>query len=145
MNRLITHPAYFPRPPLMVALADSLIYENDKYRIEVGKGYRSDGGSLPAFSWSILRISPYDVRCIYAFILHDYCYQSHQISRAEADAVLNDVLAIPPACNALQRWLIYIHVRLYGWLPYNAKTAEMQAEGRKFGRVILKTSKYELF
>jgi hypothetical protein len=145
MNQLLTHPPYFATPPSKVTLFNSLIYVNDKYQIEVFADYESDGGSLPRFSWSLLGITPFDPRCIYAFLLHDYLYQSHILPRAEADTVLNEVLAIPPACNGLQRWLIYVHVRLYGWIPYSAKTAEMQEDGRKFGKVLLKSNKYEQF
>jgi len=135
---LITRPPYEALPPRQVKLHDILIYENDKFRIEVFKDYRSDGGSLPRFSWSLLGITPFDPRCIYAFILHDFLYQTHLLQRKEADGILNDVLAIPPACNALQRWLIYVHVRLWGWIPYWLKTQEITESGCKFGKVIIK-------
>ena len=134
MNQLLSHPSFFPEGRL-VHLGGVLIYANDKYYIEINKGYRSDGGSLPRISWSILGITPTDGRCLYAFIVHDFLYQTHLIARSEADAILNEILAIPPRCNKVQRWLIYEHVRAYGWIPYWSKDDETINAGLKMGRL----------
>jgi hypothetical protein len=135
MNKLLTHPGFDPAPPWEVTLTGDLIYENDSYIITVKKDYRSDGGSLPRISWTLLGVTPTDSRCIYAFFLHDFLYQSESLTRQQADTILDEVLAIPPCCNSVQRWLIWSHVRAYGWLVWNKHTSESIEEGKKWGKV----------
>jgi hypothetical protein len=135
MNQLLTHPPYQPLPPYQVRLHDILEYSNNKYTIKVFAGYRSDGGSMPRIVWSLLGVTPFDPRCVYAFILHDFLYQCHLVQRKEADQVLDEVLAIEPACSRLQRWLIYVHVRMWGWIPYWSKPDESVEAGRWHGKI----------
>ena len=139
MNDIITRPKYDAinsNPD--VILCDDLVYENDKYIIRVYTGYISDGGSIPRFSWSILGVTSYDPRCLYAFFVHDFLYQSELLTRKQADDILAEILAIPPSCNAVQRWLIWSHVRAYGWMTYMNHSKETVSEGRKMGEVITK-------
>lgn len=138
MNILHTHPGYSPSPPCEVTLCDDLAYENSDFIVRVYRGYRCDGGSIPRVSWSLLGITPYDPRCVYAFFLHDFLYQSELLTRKQADYILAEVLAIPPCCNAVQRWLIWSHVRAYGWIVWRNHTPTTVMEGRKFGEVVKK-------
>lgn len=138
MKKLITKPGYKPVTGNEVVLEDDLAYENNDYIIRVYKGFRTDGGSIPRISWSLLGITPYDPRCVYAFFLHDFLYQSELLSRKHADAILDEVLKIPPCCNAIQRWLIWSHVRLYGWMVWKGHSKQSITEARKFGEVVYK-------
>jgi len=125
-----------------VILKGDLVYENDKYIIRVCGGFITDGGSIPRISWTLLGITPYDPRCVYAFFLHDFLYQSELVSRIAADEILDEVLQIPPSCNSVQRFLIWSHVRLYGWLVWKRHTPETIEQGRKMGTVTRKAKLY---
>ena len=134
MTELKTRPAFLPAPPYDLELNDDLVYENDRYIIRVYKGYKSSG-SIPRFCWSWLGVTPTDPRCVYAFCVHDFLYQSELTDRTTADNILYEILCIPPRCNLVQRRLIYRAVRTFGWLAYRSHTAQSIEEGRKFGEV----------
>lgn len=119
-------------------MKDDLVYENDKYIIRVYAGFRTDGGSIPRISWTLLGITPYDPRCVYSFFIHDWLYASEVILRADADAILDEVLKIKPSPSGFQRWLIWSHVRMYGWIVWNRHTDKSVIEARKFGEIIYK-------
>ena len=138
MNELKSHPGYMAVSASDVVLEDDLVYENDKYIIRVYKGFRTDGGSIPRISWTLLGITPFDPRCVYAFFIHDWLYSSETLSRSSADAILDEVLKIKPSPNAVQRWLIWSHVRMYGWLVWARHTSESVKEARHFGEIIYK-------
>lgn len=122
-----------------VELDSDLQYENDNYIIRVYGGFVSDGGSLPRLSWSLLGITPYSPSCVLAFFVHDFLYSSQLLNRKISDNLLYEVLGIPPKCNAVQRWLIWFHVRLYGWLAWERKTRRNITESRNFGEVVRKS------
>lgn len=135
---LITHPSYRPKAsnPRYVYLTEDLVYEDNDYIIRLYAGYDgSDGGSLPRFSWTIIGITPTDGRCIYAFLIHDFLFQSHLLSCLESNEVLSRVLAIHPSCNHIQQYMINDHVFLYGWIPYYLKSQRVITKTRKFGEV----------
>lgn len=138
MKVLQTHPAFTPNPPMEVTLKDDLVYENDKYIIRVHAGYRCDGGSIPRAVWTLLGVTPFDPRCVYAFFIHDFLYQSELLGRSINDALLYEVLCIEPRCNFVQRRLILRAVRCFGWMAYRDHTQESIEEGRKFGEVVEK-------
>ena len=118
MPCLHSHPAYTPAPPYNVILHGDLIFENDNCIVKVRRGFVSDGGSIPRIFWSLLGVTPYDPRCVYAFILHDYLYRSESVPRLVADRILLEVLQIEPRCRLLQRLAIWAAVRLAGWLAW---------------------------
>jgi len=135
---LTEKPSYIPITRREVILQGDLVYEDTSYIVRVYDGYKTDGGSLPRLSWTFLGITPFSPSCVFAFFLHDFLYQSQLLTRRTSDGLLYTVLSIPPRCNFVQRWLIWSHVRLYGWIPWRNKTPRTITEGRKFGEVIRK-------
>ena len=131
---------YRPNPEndYEVRLDGDLIFENDDCIIRVYAGFASDGGSLPRLTWTLLGITPFDTRCVYAFFIHDFLYRSHLLSQAKSDAILAEILTIPPSPNAVQRWLIWANLQLWGWKAYNGKTQTEISEACKYGEITRK-------
>lgn len=121
-----------------VILTSDLQYESDDYIIRVYAGFVSDGGSLPRISWTLLGIFPYSPECVLSFFLHDFLYSSQLLTRCQSDGLLYEVLQIPPACSKLQSWLIWAHVRLYGWMAWHRRHPETIHKARNFGEITRK-------
>jgi hypothetical protein len=140
MNRIVQSCGYRPKEgsDTDISLDGDLVYENDYYIIILYKGFCSDGMSIPALIWSIIQLSPFDVRCAYGSFVHDFLYSSQLLDRAIADEILDEILQIKPRPNWTQRWLVWTHLRMYGWVAWNGKTEEQIAEARKMGEVIYK-------
>lgn len=136
--QILTRPGYAPIGDSTVILQDTLIFKNDLFTIKVYKNFITDGGSLPRLSWTLLGITPFSPSCVYSFFLHDFLYCSALLTRKQADDILYECLAITPACNLAQRWLIWSHVRAYGWIVWRNHTDETVAQGCEFGEVIIK-------
>ena len=90
--------------------------------IEVGgwtvpAGVASDGGSIPRFAWSWC--SPLDGRYLHIYVLHDWLFETHFITRAQADRTLLDLLILA-GMRRTQAYAIYCAVRVFGgshWSP----------------------------
>ena len=98
------------------------------YYFDVEAGFLFDGGSIPRFAWWVDAPNGDGAQ---AYCLHDVLYKSHLVPRREADRLLEEGLAVK-GLNGFRRFMIYRPVRAFGWLAYNAKTAEQQLEGRKY-------------
>lgn len=84
-------------------------------RITVPTGFKTDLASIPQVLWNVLPpLGKYDR----AAVVHDYLYQHNGITRAQADAVLLEAMAVS-GVRADQRWVIYAGVRVGGWAPWN--------------------------
>ena len=131
---------YRPNPAngYEVVLDGDLVFETDDFIIRIYAGFASDGGSLPRITWTLLGIAPFDVRCVYGFFVHDFLYRSQLLSQKIADDTLYNILSIPPSPNAVQRYLIWSNLRLWGWQAYNAKTPAEIKEACKFGEITRK-------
>jgi len=140
MNQLTKTCGYRPKlnSDTDIQLDDEVIYENDKYIIVLNKGFCSDGMSIPTLIWSIIGLSPFDVRCAYGSFVHDFLYSSQLLSREEADRILDAILQIKPRPNLVQRWLVWTHLRAYGWVAWGHKTSKQINEAREMGSVKLK-------
>ena len=84
--------------------------------IEVGgwtvpAGVASDGGSIPRFAWSWC--SPLDGRYLHIYVLHDWLFETHFITRAQADRTLLDLLILA-GMRRTQAYAIYCAVRAFG-------------------------------
>lgn len=84
--------------------------------IEVGgwtvpAGFASDGGSIPRFAWSWC--SPLDGRYVHIYVLHDWLFDTHVITRAQADRILLDLLILA-GMRRSQAYTIYSAVRVFG-------------------------------
>jgi len=110
----------------------ALVYEDNRFWIGIREYFPSDGGSLPSWTWSIIRISPFDPRCVYGFYTHDGIYGSHLLTQLQGDIILSNILCIEPRPNLVQRQLIYRTLRLVGHYAYNGKSEIQIARARKF-------------
>lgn len=90
------------------------------WRVRVPKGEITDFASIPRMLWDIL---PPWGRYGKPAILHDHLYKTQEFTRAFSDAVLReamDSLGVP----AWQNILIYVGVRVGGWVAWNQHARE---------------------
>ena len=105
-------------------------YEKQDWYIEIEKWFETDMGSIPRFLWLFFNPTKY-----ISFILHDKCYKSpfikkndwisymsKMITRKECDLILLEALKAEWA-NIIERYCIYIWVRLFGSLFYKKDIA----------------------
>ncbi len=100
-------------------------------RIEfVPIGFRSDGMSVPRFFWRLLDCNLCGVTLLPATV-HDWLYAVRGCDRSEADSIFLDLLLATPYPR-WKTWLIYLGVRLFGWIPWrrNARARRL-AEGNE--------------
>ena len=109
-----------PLTPLMDGhnwrLEAPLVYAaNSGIHVLVPDGFVTDFASVPQIFWNIIPpIGVYDR----AAVLHDYLYRYHLFNRARCDALLLEAMA-ELGTPLWKRWLIYINVRLFGWIAWN--------------------------
>lgn len=89
--------------------------------IEVGgwtvpEGFASDGGSIPRMLWPWC--SPLDGRYLHIYVLHDWLFDIHVLTRAQADRILLDLLILA-GMRRTQAYAIYCAVRVFGGSHYN--------------------------
>ena len=92
-------------------------------RFVIGAGFLSDGLSIPKIFQSIFSKSPH---YIYAGILHDASYRSdfpHKYTRKEADKLFLFYMEAY-GVGFLARNVIYLAVRMGGWLNYKKYKAK---------------------
>ena len=76
-------------------------------------GYESSGYSCPRFLWGLL--SPaIDPNSLLASIIHDWIFDTHVLTRAQADRYFRMKL-IENGFPRWKAWLSYIGVRAFGW------------------------------
>ena len=86
--------------------------------IEVPSWYETDGASIPkflCFLWS--KVEPDSIS---SAILHNYLYHTQQYSLWKSDLIFLDALRVE-WCNILKRYLLFIWVKLWGWIVWNYK------------------------
>lgn len=100
----------------------------------IPKGFKTDFASIPRIFW--LFIAPTDSTILVPAIIHDYLYSRRfvlacemkegklskkkvkvRFSRVEADLILREKMRSFKA-NIIKRNLVFIVVRLFGWLHY---------------------------
>ena len=79
--------------------------------IEVPTGFLSDLASVPRLPLAYLLAGD---TAHEAAVVHDWCYQAHLCTRAQADAVLDEAMAVTGE-PAWRRWLMWAAVRTGGW------------------------------
>lgn len=85
-------------------------------RINVPKGFVTDGASVPRVLWALY--PPMDGDYDAAAVLHDFIYQTgHGLTRAEADSLLLDGMRATNTARR-KRCCIYLGVRLGGWVTW---------------------------
>lgn len=99
----------------------------DGDRVSVPEGFITDFASVPRPFWVIL---PPDGEYTQAAVVHDYLYSTRQRLRRECDRIFYEamgVLGVP----AWKRAVMYRAVRLFGWIPWNAKKDHKLAQTQK--------------
>ena len=133
--------AVFPRKPTVRPLegTDYVLAQNFYFPAKVGvwdvtvhvkPGFRTDGASIPRFFWRVLG-SPYDPDVMAASIGHDAMYRGRIVPRRAADAAFRTMMAASGAPKRKRR-LIWIGVRLFGWITWLRHTPESVAEARRY-------------
>jgi hypothetical protein len=104
----------------------------------VPAGFCTDWASIPAILWPF--IHPTDPRIRAASLIHDRLYESHEVSRREADFILWEAMGVVehPASRWL-RWHVWAGVRLFGAWSY-ATGPGRQAERRREYEAALRRS-----
>ena len=124
-------------------LVEPFAYESQQFGIvNVPAGTITDFASIPKIFHNLLSPTGGIGK---AAVIHDRVYTTGERTRAEADAILNEAMAaesheqgmarrkaitqgsgfIPDAgIGAFKRWLIYSHVRMWGWAAWNKHRKE---------------------
>lgn len=95
-----------------------------KGEIVVPAGFDTDYASIPRPFWVIY---PPDGGYTEAAVIHDYLYWTLDFTRGESDKVFYEAmtaLGVP----WLRRQIIYRAVRLGGWVAWNKRAREIEAE-----------------
>ena len=83
--------------------------------IRVPKGFITDFASVPRIFWAIL--PPWD-KYGKAAVLHDYLYHSRKFIRILCDVIFYEAMVVL-GVSRWKRWLLYLGVRIGGWIPFN--------------------------
>ena len=97
-------------------LTDSLIYEDEEYRIEILSGFVFNGGSIPRLLWGIVE-SPIGGLGSSCFCLHDCLYGTKLLSKKIADDLLYKTLVLS-GVGIIESNGIYAAVSLCGHESY---------------------------
>lgn len=96
--------------------------------IVIFKGFITDWASIPRILWAIL--APFDGPILVPSLVHDYLYESHEVSRKEADDIFYNLLR-EAGVNVVTAFLMWSGVRSGGYFAYQSapqRQKERQAE-----------------
>ena len=86
--------------------------------ITVPKGYVTNFASIPQIFWNILPpVGTYGK----AAVIHDWLYSNiglNQYTRKQCDDIFLEAMVVLKT-GRLARWMIYSHVRWWGWIVWN--------------------------
>ena len=88
-------------------------------RYTIPKGFEWDGASIPGIFWSLLFVTPFHHTVRRAGLVHDYLY-TQDVYRPLADVVFLKLMK-EDGCNWVQRCVMYLAVRCFGWLFFGGK------------------------
>jgi hypothetical protein len=98
-------------------------------KICVPRDYVTDLASTPRLIWSVF--PPWE-RYGKAAIIHDYLYYTGMCSRKHADMIMREIM-INSNVDIVSRTLIYMALRLCGWMFYKKSTTiSLQYDTTKF-------------
>lgn len=100
----------------------------------IKRGFLTDGGSIPQFAWSIVG-HPLQGKSVVGFVGHDGLYASELLTRAEADAILLELLA-RQGVSWLKRQIFWACVKAFGWKVWKTHTPESIENARKLVSII---------
>lgn len=84
----------------------------------VPAGFETDFASVPRLFWTV--IGHPAGRYAQAAVLHDWLYSTQAVSRARADALFREAMAVL-GVPAWQRWTMWAGVRVGGWAAYEGR------------------------
>lgn len=89
-------------------------------RLNVPKGFQSDGASVPRIFWRLVFPSS-DTTALRAAFCHDYIYRTHPQgwTKAEADQMFYDVL-VRDGVPKWRAWLAYMGVKYFGFWAWRS-------------------------
>ena len=100
----------------VIVLVTPLTFTFKGTEYEIPAGYESDGMSVPRFFWRVL--SPkINGKTLIPSVIHDYMYENHIGTRAEADAFYEDNL-VEKGFGKVKSWLVWCGVRICGCVGY---------------------------
>ena len=98
-------------------LERDLIYQGNKDLFTVPVGFKTDFASVPRLFWNIL---PPTGRYTKAAILHDWLYNSHAVSKEDADGIFRRIME-EENVGVVKRNIMYFAVKFFGGNAYNKK------------------------
>lgn len=115
-------------------LLDVFDYESDKARmiIRVPKGFSTDFASVPRLGMIYAMLGNVAHQ---PAVIHDWLYYAGTTSRAVADAVFLEAMEVI-GLNWFQRRMIYLGVRVGGWVAWNGHRKAGHSEADYLGNII---------
>ena len=110
-----------------------LIYENEKFKVTLLPGLKTDGASIPKVMWTLIG-SPMMGRYVGPALIHDGLYASKLITRREADDLFMDMM-VESKVGWLKRHLIHKAVKWFGGAAWASHKEESVNLARKIVRV----------
>lgn len=92
--------------------------------IHVPEGFITDFASVPRAFWIIL---PPDGIYTQSAVLHDYLYNIQIFPRVQCDRIFLEAMGVLKV-GWVTRHTMYLAVRWFGWIPWNAKTKVLKAK-----------------
>lgn len=97
-------------------VAHRVVFEVGGVTLGVPSGFKTDGASVPRFFWRLIG-TPYEPDFIGPAVAHDFAYKTKKLKRSVADRMFRLLLARTGVSGA-RRWLMWLSVRLVGWMFY---------------------------
>jgi len=107
-------------------LLEDLICQWNEFYIKIPKGFITDFASVPRIFWSFL---PPVGRYIKPAVLHDYLYRYTKFNRKICDNIFLETMR-DMKVPLYQRLLLYLGVRIGGWISYRKYEKQNTKKGR---------------
>lgn len=95
-------------------------------KIEVPIGFVSDGASIPRIAYSLIG-GRWTGKYVKAALIHDWLYFSQTTEQKFADKVFIVAMRVM-GVSWWRRVVMYRAVRIFGWIPWNKRAKELNAE-----------------
>ena len=115
----------------LIRVKQPLAYQGVGFSITVPAGFVSDGASVPAFGWPLLRVGY--VELLPAGLLHDYLYRVNAMfsdrpgpipGRLWADGVMAEAMSLVGSVTWWDRAVVRGALAVGGWSSWHKKLVE---------------------
>lgn len=136
---IVRVPPYFDGPAIVEAWRDQWVvrapvtYYRPTGHVTVPEGFLTDFASIPSLLWPA--IHPTDPRILLPSLVHDRLYESHEVSRADADAMMWEAMGLTNASRIL-RWHVWAAVRAFGSMSYSTGQARQTIRRSEYQREV---------